>query len=476
MLINHLIACSWYAVGISDHEREDTWVKANDLKAKGTVYAYTTALHWSITQFTPASMEVVPTNELERSFTIVVILSAMVIFSSFISTITNAMTQLRNLNSESNVELVKLRCFFSDHEVSASLVARISSCIHQSSKLTGSRVHSEDVSILELLPVSLKCDLAEEVFAPTLCAHPFILTWGEYYPRESKRLFLAARSSSLGAQHELFNIGQVAESMYFLSSGAMVYMRDDERPARVSPGHWLAEPTLWIKWKHVGHASSTERNCELVSLDCETAIRILSQDESTISGARRYAKTFAAYFGKQSDRLSDVWADIEVLQAMVSEAFIKHEKELLRHAVVSRVVKDTKGPGPLTRMTSRLSGRSMASRLSGRSIEGAWPLTRMASRLSGKSMGQESRVAQDEQKTLILHERVRKYGEDGQKRREILGIRSIGSDSSDEVVAPVVAPASRTPERHHSISRENFTLNDLNVVPGIASAFRILTQ
>ncbi|CAE8598624.1 unnamed protein product [Polarella glacialis] len=115
MLINHLIACSWYAVGINDLEREDTWVKANDLKGKGKVYAYTTALHWSITQFTPASMEVVPMKELERSFTIVVIVSAMVIFSSFISTITNAMTQLRNLNSERSAELVKLRCFFSDH-------------------------------------------------------------------------------------------------------------------------------------------------------------------------------------------------------------------------------------------------------------------------------------------------------------------------------------------------------------------------
>ncbi|CAE8605504.1 unnamed protein product [Polarella glacialis] len=458
MLINHLIACSWYAVGINDLEREDTWVKANDLKGKGTVYAYTTALHWSITQFTPASMEVVPMNELERSFTIVVIVSAMVIFSSFISTITNAMTQLRNLNSERNAELVKLRCFFSDHKVSASLVARISSCIHQSNKLTGSRVHSEDVSILELLPVSLKCDLAEEVFAATLCAYPFILTWGEYYPRERKRLFLAARSSSLGAKHELFNTGQVAESMFFLSSGAMVYMRDDERPARVSPGQWLAEPALWIKWKHVGHASSTGKNCELVTLHCETAIRILSQDTSSISGSRRYAQTFAAYFDKQSDRLSDVWADIEVLEAMVSKAFIKHEKELWRHSVGSIVVKDTKGPGPLTRMASRLSGGSMASRL------------------SGGSMSKEERANQ-ERINLILHERIRKYGADGQQRRQILGIRSTDSDdSSDEDVAPVVAQVSRNPERHQSNGRGNFTLNGLNVVPGIASAFRNMTR
>ncbi|CAE8744095.1 unnamed protein product [Polarella glacialis] len=180
MLINHLIACSWYEIGINDIEREDTWVKANDLKEKGAVYAYTTALHWSITQFVPASMEVVPVNELERSFTIVVIMSAMVIFSSFISTITNAMNQLRNLNSERNAELVKLRRFFSENRVSTSLVARISSCIHQSTKLTSSRLRGGDISILESLPASLKCDLAEEVYAPTLCAHPLLSTWAEY--------------------------------------------------------------------------------------------------------------------------------------------------------------------------------------------------------------------------------------------------------------------------------------------------------
>ncbi|CAE8581360.1 unnamed protein product, partial [Polarella glacialis] len=342
MLINHLIACSWYGVGISDSEREDTWVKANAVQEKGEVYAYTTALHWSITQFTPASMEVVPKNELERSFTIVVIVSAMVIFSSFISTITNAMNQLGNLGSERNAQLVKLRRFFSEQKVSASLVARISRCIHQSNKMASARVHSEDISILELLPVSLKCDLAEEIFAPTLCAHPFISTWAEYYPSESKRLFLAARSFSLGKKHELFHAGQATESMYFLSSGSMVFMRDDqvpqEIPDQVSPGQWLAEPAMWLTWKHVGHVSSTE-NCELMSLHCETAISCLTAT-GVDSAARRYAKVFAAYFAKNSLELSDVWADKDVLKAMVSTAFIKDEKDLLRLEVNTTGVKD----------------------------------------------------------------------------------------------------------------------------------------
>ncbi|CAE8610278.1 unnamed protein product [Polarella glacialis] len=431
MLINHLIACSWYGIGINDVEREDTWVKANDLNEKGAVYAYTTALHWSITQFVPASMEVVPKNELERSFTIVVIVSAMVIFSSFISTITNAMNQLRNLNSERNAELIKLRRFFSENKISTPLVARISSCIHQSTKLTSSRVHSEDISILELLPVSLKCDLAEEVYAPTLCAHPLIFTWAEYYPRESKRLFVAARSFSLGTKHELFHAGQVPENIYFLSSGQMVFIRDNqelakEPPAIVSPGQWLAEPAMWIKWKHVGHSSSTE-NCELVVLPCDAAARILSQSNpSTDSGARRYARTFAAYFTKKPDRLSDVWADMDVIEAMVSTAFIKEERELLRQEAASTGIKNTT---PFATLTA-------------------------------------------------LHDRVVKYSADTQQRNDILGIGS--SDNSDNSDDDSVPPAISTISRPLAMGSPNtsplFAINTLNVVPGIASVFRHLTQ
>ncbi len=143
--VNHLVACVWYAIG-----NAATWQKGLcfvasmlcDLRTtpdrtggslnskwhlgaslhyvtpkdgKNIWYRYSTALHWSITQFTPASMEVTPQNEYERFFTVCsstegdkhvwlcagrgIILSGMLIFSSFVSAITNAMNQLRNLNS-----------------------------------------------------------------------------------------------------------------------------------------------------------------------------------------------------------------------------------------------------------------------------------------------------------------------------------------------------------------------------------------
>jgi hypothetical protein len=56
MVINHFIACSWYGIGISDIS-ENSWVKTNQIHPEDRMYAYTTALHWSLTQFTPASME-----------------------------------------------------------------------------------------------------------------------------------------------------------------------------------------------------------------------------------------------------------------------------------------------------------------------------------------------------------------------------------------------------------------------------------
>ncbi|CAE7597734.1 Kcnh7 [Symbiodinium microadriaticum] len=112
MLLNHMVACAWFWIGLLN--RPDTWLLQadSDILVAPMAYQYFTALHWSLTQFTPASMEVVPKNEIERLFNVVVIISAMVIFSTFISAITNAMNQLRNLNSDTAAHLSWTRASF----------------------------------------------------------------------------------------------------------------------------------------------------------------------------------------------------------------------------------------------------------------------------------------------------------------------------------------------------------------------------
>ena len=108
-------------------------------------------------RFTPASMEVVPANEYERFFTVCMILSGMLIFSSFVSAITNAMNQLRNLNSNLAARPTRnrscrretvgaalgwrleqeslLRRYLQENSVSPSLTARIHNCLQKALQL-----------------------------------------------------------------------------------------------------------------------------------------------------------------------------------------------------------------------------------------------------------------------------------------------------------------------------------------------------
>eukprot|EP00972_Heterocapsa_arctica_P040545 5973698-Heterocapsa_arctica.AAC.1 len=72
-------------------------------------------------------MEVVPQNAGERIFTILVIILAMVIFSSAVSTITQGMTLLRSTNQKRMDERECVRRFLYDRQVSLELGNRIRS-------------------------------------------------------------------------------------------------------------------------------------------------------------------------------------------------------------------------------------------------------------------------------------------------------------------------------------------------------------
>merc|ERR1719326_972496 len=99
MIVNHIIACGWYMIG-SSVDDVNTWVNFYEVLDRSIGFQYTTSLHWSLTQFTPASMEISARNTAERVYTVCVLMFAMVTFSSFISSITNATTQLRKLDAE----------------------------------------------------------------------------------------------------------------------------------------------------------------------------------------------------------------------------------------------------------------------------------------------------------------------------------------------------------------------------------------
>merc|ERR1719469_279254 len=119
ILVNHFSACGWYALSYTGGTR-DNWRDHYLIfeEHQFFLYRYATAMHWSLTQFTPASMEVTPKNVYERTYVIVVIIFALVMFSSFVSAITAAMSRLRAINEDRLAQEDMLRKYITDNRVS----------------------------------------------------------------------------------------------------------------------------------------------------------------------------------------------------------------------------------------------------------------------------------------------------------------------------------------------------------------------
>jgi len=124
VLINHVIACVWYMLGDTSLAAGDrSWLDEHD--TSDLTYMYFTSLHWSLTQFTPASMDVVATNSIERFFSIVVLFFAMVAFSSIVGHITASMTHLQNLKGAQMKEFWLLRKYLKQNDINKELTTRI---------------------------------------------------------------------------------------------------------------------------------------------------------------------------------------------------------------------------------------------------------------------------------------------------------------------------------------------------------------
>lgn len=231
LIFNHVIACGWYLLG-SHVEDNNTWVGALDMKERSIGYRYFSSLHWSLTQFTPASMEIVPKNTGERVYNVVVLIFAMVTFSSFISSITNATTLLRTLDSADTDRRSYLFKYLRQHEVPMGLASEVWSWV-LSAKTSASRhhVHEREVTVLQLLPKSLQTQLRDQVFGPIVTKHPLFREIACSSSTSASKLYAGCMTEiAVGMGKELFMNGDVAEHMYFLVAGEMRFFAKPQDP------------------------------------------------------------------------------------------------------------------------------------------------------------------------------------------------------------------------------------------------------
>jgi len=329
MSVNHLIACGFYWVGEkSEKFVGDTWVKENDLVGASLGYKYTTALHWSLTQFTPASMEVVPRNTLERTYNVITLIFAMVTFSSFVSSITNAMTRLRNLNSERMEQHSVLRAYLVQNSISADLTTQIYGFLEKSVENKSKRVHTSDVIILRRLPKSLQDSLQSEVYSPILTVHPFFSCFNQVYPKGMLRLYrFALEEGSVSTGQELFTMGEAADRMHFIVKGLLSYTlgvmgEGYDSSSTVKVGSWLCEQALWIEWRHCGQLVAVQHS-EVLDIKASKFQSIVRRELVGVSEPSKYAELFAEYadYLARRKRLTDLCHDHHAIEEVAHEAW-----------------------------------------------------------------------------------------------------------------------------------------------------------
>jgi len=215
LLLSHFIGCGWYAIGMEDFSPEETWLSADNFMDRSLEYRYLTSLHWSITQFTPGSMNVQPVNSVERLYSVVVLVVGMVVFSSTVSSITAATNNLKDINAVYKHQIWTLRRYFREQKISAQLTHRVLRYTETMIKPKYQKVDVDQVKILALLPQMLTKEVNLEIYQKHLVVHPLFEALSDINITLMQKLCSCALKDAVLEKGEMmFSPGQVCNSMY----------------------------------------------------------------------------------------------------------------------------------------------------------------------------------------------------------------------------------------------------------------------
>ena len=126
------------------------------------------ALRVQIPQVTPATTELGVTNLIERKYTTVVVLIGMVMFSSLISQITNALNKMNALGAVTTHQYAMLRRYLVCQNVKTDLAMRIRHFIEHCVETRQRMVDQKSVVFLNWLSPGLQLQLQSAMLEPHL--------------------------------------------------------------------------------------------------------------------------------------------------------------------------------------------------------------------------------------------------------------------------------------------------------------------
>jgi len=319
-VINHFIACLWFKLGsaATPPTGQYNWVRYYRFHNASLYYQYMSSLHWSLTQFTPASNSVQPVNTYESAFAVLVLLFAMIVFSSFVSSITAAMNQLRNLSAKNGSQMWMLRKYLREQGVPPDLYMRLIRYVSVTAERMTKKVQRNDVKFLALLSTPLTMELTAALFRPHVIEHPFYERLGRRCKGMMHKLCtLAIKAMSFSRGDVLFAAGEAAIGMYFLTQGTMWYNfvgrperamlanKSGSEPMQIKTGTWFSEAVLWTPWQHCGKMRAG-RESDVILVEANKFRDLALLHPAQVSWIRHHGEEFVRRLNSHADKASDV--------------------------------------------------------------------------------------------------------------------------------------------------------------------------
>lgn len=277
LAINHIIACCWYGIGSLSFDGK-SWILLAEIESAGFAEAYAASIHWALTQFTPATNNIAPDNALERFFAVWVILLAMGVFSSFISSITSTVSSLRTYRQEQQKKQSQLLRFFNERNLSTDLYGRVQEIVRKQG-LFEVRLNEKEVTLFSGVPERLLILMHEEMYSSSVNALNFWPMWCHF---EDQNFFREVCHSAI-VEHvctpaqDAFMPGTDCQEVYIIQAGQMQYSAKPRTSSRVyetvreavGDSTVLCLPVFWADWHHRGRLTSEDSTCYFVGIDAE---------------------------------------------------------------------------------------------------------------------------------------------------------------------------------------------------------------
>eukprot|EP00930_Biecheleria_cincta_P043090 TRINITY_DN29623_c0_g1_i1.p1 TRINITY_DN29623_c0_g1~~TRINITY_DN29623_c0_g1_i1.p1 ORF type:complete len:769 (-),score=103.14 TRINITY_DN29623_c0_g1_i1:139-2445(-) len=273
LFVNHYIACGWCSLGITGRTAGGAnWIDRSEAADESRFMLYVSSLHWSLTQFSPATNNIAPVSGAERVFATCTAIFAFVAFSSFVSATTNAIQELRHFGASMRRQETILRRYFCSRQLTTGLWFSIQ--MYHRNKGFRQALKEDDVELLLTLPERLRTRLHRELYLAAFKAVPWMADAANHFDDHSIISICHHCMTEINyAPHDnVFLEGHPATFSYHCTSGESTYfsvaLPDGQQDVPIEKGAWLSDLALWARWLHRGNLEA-KYSCDFIGLRCD---------------------------------------------------------------------------------------------------------------------------------------------------------------------------------------------------------------